>query len=198
MTKYSSTIKTRGFLYLEIKKAATLYLQGFSPYDIKEKALEGNIFILKTKNRRREIAATVLERIAALDRFLLGKLANGNLETGKQITLYSIMKTDRLFFEFMQETFFERLLFRDYILKPRDFNTFFQSKAEQSKQLASWTEYTFYKLSQVYRKILLEAGLAKREKKNLKILQAIMEEDVAGHIGESGNQIYLKPILGEV
>lgn len=198
MLKYSSTIKTRGFLYLEVKKASALYLQGFSFEDIKKKALEENIFLLKTKNRRREIAATILERINILDKFLLQKLVNSNLETGKQIVLYSIMKTDRLFFEFMQEIFREKLLLRDYTITAKDFSAFFQGKTEQSERLASWTDYTFYKLSQVYRKILVEAGLAKRNKRKLEIARALIEPDVARHIKDSGGGIYLNAIQGDV
>lgn len=198
MLKYSSTIKTRGFLYLEAKKAAALYLQGFSLEDIKKKALKENIFLLKTENRRKEIAATVLERIGTLDKFLLQKLVNGNLESSKLIVLYSIMKTDRLFFEFMREIFREKLLLRDYTLAARDFNTFFRVKTEQSEQLAAWTDYTFYKLGQVYRKILLEAGLAKRNKRELAIARALIEPDVARQIKDSGGGIYLKAIQGEV
>ena len=197
MLKYSSTIKTRGFLYLEAKKAAALHLQGFSLEDIKKKALKENIFLLKTENRRKEIAATVLERISTLDKFLLQKLVNGNLETGKQIVLYAIMKTDRLFFEFMQEIFREKLLLRDYTIAARDFSAFFQGKMEQSEQLAAWAEYTFYKLSQVYRKILLEAGLAKRNKRELAITRALIEPDVARQIRDSGGGIYLNAIQGE-
>ena len=197
MNNYSSTIKTRGFLYLEMKKASALYLQGSSRENIKRKALEDNIFLLNTENRRREIAATVLDRVSVLDQFLLERLVNGNLGVGKQIVLYSIMKTDRLFFEFMQEVFFEKLFLGDYILESKDFKVFFQRKAEQSKQMASWVEYTFYKLSQVYRKILLEAGLAKREKRKLKISRAVIEEDVARHIQKNGHEIYLKAVLGE-
>ncbi len=197
MLKYSSTIKTRGFLYLEAKKAAGLHLQGFSFEEIEKKAMEENIFLLKTENRRKEIAATVLERISKLDNYLLQKLAGGNLETGKQIVLYSIIKTDRLFFEFMQEVYREKLLLRDYTIAARDFSAFFQRKTEQSKQLASWVDYTFYKLSQVYKRILIEAGLAKKNKKVLEITGAVMEQDVATHIKDAGDHIYLKPMLGE-
>ena len=107
MPKYSSTIKTRGFLFHEAKKASTLYLQGFTFAEIMQKAVEENIFLLNTENRRKEIAATVLERIGTLDDFLHNKLVYGIQETGKQIVLYTINKTDRLFFEFMQEVYRE-------------------------------------------------------------------------------------------
>ena len=198
MGNYLSTIKTRGFLYLETKKAAALCLQGFSIESIMEKALKENIFLLKTKNRRREIAATILERLDSLDRFLLKKIVNGNLETGKLIAFYAIMKTDRLFFEFMLEVFRRKLLLRDGTITPGDFSSFFHSKAEQDGQVASWADYTFYKLSQVYRKILLEAGLAKRNKKNIEINRVLIEPDLVQYLENSGGQDLLRVLRGEI
>ncbi len=63
MLEYKSTIKARSYLYLELKKAANLYLQGFSIDDIRQKALDENIFSLNSENRIREIASTVSERL---------------------------------------------------------------------------------------------------------------------------------------
>lgn len=198
MPKYSTTIKTRGFLYLEAKKASSLYLQDFPAEEIKRKSLEENIFLLKTENRRKEIAVTVLERIGVLDDFMLKKLLNGNLETGKHIVLYSILKTDKLFYEFMQEVYREKFYLRDYTITGRDFSSFFLRKSEQCEQLSSLADYTFYKLSQVYKRILTEAGLARKNKKALEINRAVMEQDVVQHIIENGDKRYLEAMLGEV
>lgn len=186
------------FLFLELKKASGLYLQGLKADEIKKKALEENIFLLDTENRIKEIASTVLKRIEILDEFLLRKLTNGNLETSKQIALYAILKTDRLFFEFMQEVYREKYLLGDYIITDRDFNTFFQRKSEQCEQVASWKDYTLYKLKQVYKRILLQAGFVKKNKKNIQIVRPLMEEDVVEHLKSKGDQIYLQAMLGEI
>ncbi|HHX87863.1 MAG TPA: DUF1819 family protein [Firmicutes bacterium] len=50
-------------------------------------------------------------------------------------------------------------------------------------------DYTFYKLSQVYRKIVMEARLAKRNKRELEISRALVEPDLTRHIKDSGGQI---------
>ncbi|AZR71952.1 hypothetical protein BBF96_00135 [Anoxybacter fermentans] len=198
MTKYKSTIKSMAFLYLELKKASGLYLQGLKVDEIKKKAVEENIFLLNTESRIKEIASTVIKRLQVLDEFLLWKITNGSLETSKQIALYAIMKTDRLFFEFMQEVYREKYLLMDYIINDKDFSVFFQRKSEQSDQVASWKDYTFYKLKQVYKRILVEAGFAKKNKKNLEIIKPIMEEEVIEHLKNKGDQIYLQAMLGEV
>jgi acetone carboxylase gamma subunit len=194
--KYSSTIKSMAYLYLEIKKAAMLKIKGFKDFEIANKALQDNIFQVNTESRKREIASTVLKRLKVLDDYLLEKLANGSLETSKQIALYSIMKTDRLFFEFMTEVYREKYLLKDFIIMDKDFNIFFQRKMEQSVTVASWKEYTFYKLKQVYKRILSEAGFVKRQKKNIEIVPPIMAKDLIEHLKEIGDQPYLEAMLG--
>lgn len=198
MLKYKSTIKARSFLYLEMKKASNLYLQGFSIDEIKQKALEENIFLLKTESRIKEIASTIEDRMRALDDFLISKIAQGNLETSKQITLYSILKTDRLFFEFMQEVYCEKYLLMDYMITNKDFSIFFQRKAEQSQRVASWKDYTYYKLEQVYKRTLLEAGFARKSKTNIEITKPIMEKDIIDYLKGKGDDIYIKAMLGEM
>ncbi len=198
MQEYRSTIKARSFLYLELKKAAVLYLQGFSLEDIRKKALAENIFSLDTENRIKEIAATLSTRLQVLDEVLLHKLAAGDLETSKQIALYTILKTDRLFLEFMQEVYRDKFILKDYIITDQDFAIFFQRKAEQSDKVASWTDYTLYKLQQVYKRILIEAGLVKKNKKNVEIVNPLMEQELVDYLKQKGGSSYLQAMLGEI
>jgi hypothetical protein len=97
----------------------------------------------------------------------------------------------------MQDVYREKYLLKDYLITDQDFTTFFQRKSEQNTQVASWQDYTLYKLKQVYKRILIEAGFAKRNKKNIEITRVLMEKDVADHIKNRGDQIYLQAMLGE-
>jgi hypothetical protein len=198
MLQYTSILKSRPYLYLELKKAIGLIIQGFSIDGIKYKAIEENIFSVNTEARKKEIASTVTNRISVLDDFIMDKIANGSLQTSKQLALYSIIKTDRLFFEFMTEVYKEKILLNDMNLIDKDFNVFFRRKAEQSEKIASWKDYTFYKLGQVYKRILTEAGFIRNNKKEIEILPQIMEEEVMEHLKNIGDVSYLEAMLGEI
>lgn len=201
MTKeleYKSTIKSRPFLFKETKKVAALKIQGLNDIDIKNKAKIENIFQVNTETRRSEIASIVLQRLNAIDDYLIDKLANGNLSTSKQIAVYAIMKTDRLFFEFMYEVFREKLHLHDLILQDKDFNLFFDRKKEQSEKVASWDDYTFYKLKQVYIRILREAGFIKEQKKENIVEKPLVEVEVANHLKNIGDEKYLSVLMGEM
>lgn len=195
MLQYTSILKSRSFLYLELKKAAGLKIQGLNDKEIKEKAINENIFASGTESRKKEIASAVVTRLTELDEYITDRIVNGNLQTSKQLALYSILKTDRLFFEFMKEVYKEKIHLKDYILTDKDFNVFFRRKAEQSEKVASWQDYTFYKLGQVYKRILTEAGFIKSVGKEIEIVPQIIEEDVAEHLKEINEAAYLE-VLG--
>lgn len=195
--KYKSTIKSRPYLYKETKKAAILIKQGLSVDEIKTKSIEYNIFQLESEARKKEVASIIAARLKDLDEYIIDKISEGNVETSKILVLYAIIKTDRLFFEFINEVYREKLLLRDLFLRDKDFNTFFQGKREQSDKVASWAEYTLKKLKQVYIRILFECGLIENQKGDRKIKTPILESEVKEYLYKVGDKIYINAILGD-
>lgn len=196
--EYRSTIKTMPFLYLEVKKTSALKIQGLSDTEIKDKSISENIFQMNTEARRKEIASITLKRINVLDDFLIEKLVNGSVAVSKLINIYTIMKTDKLFFEFMKEVYAEKLLIKEFTISDKDFNIYFQRKKEQSEKVASWNEYTFYKLKQVFTRILFEAGLIRNQKGDREIIKPIIDEDLKRYLKSIGDKYYLDVLLGEI
>lgn len=199
MPTYSSILKTMGFLYLETKKAASLLLQGLTADGIKKKSLQENIFLMKTDIRKQEVASYIMNRLKTLDDFLLRKLTNGSLSTSKIIVFLSIMKTDRLLYEFMSEVFAEKIMLMDYTITARDFDSFFQRKSEQSEKVASWSDYTYGNLTRTYKNILINAGLAKEDsadKKKLHITKPVLEQEIIDHTKTTGDYEYIKALIG--
>jgi hypothetical protein len=144
MLQYTSILKSRPYLYLELKKAALLKIQGLDEENIKNKAIDENIFTVNTEARKREIASTVINRIEGLDDYILDKIVNGSLQTSKQLAIYSILKTDRLFFEFMKEVYKEKIILKDFIITDKDFNIFFRRNILLAK-------FIYMPLQQVHR-----------------------------------------------
>ncbi len=194
--KYRSTIKSRPFFYKETKMLAKLYLQRMNELEMNEQVIQRNIFQVKTETRKREIASTIKTRLKVLDDYLLRKLIAADIHTSKLIVLYAILQTDRLFYEFMHEVFSEKMAGFDMLLRDRDFNHFFEAKRQQSKTVAEWKEYTFYKLKQVYIRILFEAGLLKKQNGDREIRLPMMDPEVLEYIRNTGNANYINVIGG--
>lgn len=194
---YSSGIKAKPLFFIETKRVASLIYQGFIEHEIKEKAVRENLFQVATESRKKEIASTILKRLKTLDDLLLQKLVESDTETGKIITLYTILKTDRLFFEFMNEVYKDKFIVKESELTDSDFSLFFESRRQQSEKVASWKDYTFYKLQQVITRILIEAGLIKKTQKSLEIVSPLLNIDVKKHLQEIGDGLYVKILVGE-
>ena len=197
--KYSTSIKTKPFLYIELKKMAKFQEENnhLSKTKFKDKALEDDIFQYETKNRNKEIASVTLKRLEVLDEFLMKKLIYGSIDVSKQIALYTILKTDRLFYEFMEEVYKEKFLIGDPFLSDRDFNIFFQHKAEQSKKVDGWADYTYYKLKQVIIRVLFEANFI-TDQDERKIKRPIIPNEVIYHLEDKGDSKYIKAMLGGI
>lgn len=196
--EYKSTIKSRPYLYKETKKAATLMNHGVKVSELKNKSLEDNIFQLESEARKKEVASIITARLKDLDKYIIKKISEGNVETSKILVLYAIIKTDRLLFEFMNEVYKEKLILRDLFLRDKDFNIFFQNKREQSEKVASWTEYTFKKIKQVYVRTLFECGLIENQKGDRKIKTPILESEVKECLYKIGDKVYIDAILGVI
>lgn len=200
MTKgltYRSTIKTRPYFYNETKKMAQLILQDLSEAELQEQVMVENVLQFQTDRRRREVATTILNRINDLDELLLRSIVKGDTDTSKLIVLYTILKTDLLFYEFMNEVFKEKIQLLDRQLTNRDFINFFETKRQQSKTVAAWKDYTFYKLQQVYIRILFEAGLLKVQKEPREMQVGMMNSHVKEHLLSLGEHTYVEILTGE-
>lgn len=194
--EYKSTIKSMAYIYKETKKAASLINTGLNIKELKEKSLEDNIFQVESENRRREFASTIGNRLGELDEYLIERIISSDVETSKIIVLYSILKSDRLFFEFINEVYKEKILLKDLYIRDKDFAMFFQNKREQSERVSSWTEITFKKLKQVYIRILFESGLIVNQKGDKEIKVPIIDSSVKDYLYKIGDKIYINAILG--
>lgn len=194
---YSSTIKTRPYFYMETRKLAHHLLQGLNKEELLEKVMVDNILQFQTDRRKREVFTTIMKRLEQLDDELLHHLVNSDTETSKLLVLYSILKTDRLFFEFMNEVYKEKIHLLDMSLTNRDFFNFFEAKRQQSEKVASWKDYTFYKLQQVYIRILYEAGLLKTQKEPRELQVGMLNYTVKEHLLAKAEHTYIEILTGE-
>jgi hypothetical protein len=134
MTKeldYSANLTGASFLFLELKQVLKLKKMGMSDVEIKKKVIEENVFQYQFPSSLKRIVPSVIRRANVLDEVLEDFVLHGQLEMGKIINLYAIMKSDRLFFEFMNDVIREKLEANNYLLEKKDLNVFFISKAEQ-------------------------------------------------------------------
>ncbi|SMF90216.1 Putative inner membrane protein [Paenibacillus uliginis N3/975] len=194
--KYSATLTGAAFMLYEFKKVLSLLHEGRKESEIKEIVVSQNLFQYEVTSSLKRSLPSILRRVDTLDDTLKTMVLKESLEIGKMINLYAIMKTDRLFFEFMNEVIREKLESNNYLFEKKDLNLYFASKAEQDPGVAGWTEKTVNKLKQVILRILLESGILK-DKKTGELSRLMMEEQLKQHLIQIGDIAYVRA-MGEV
>lgn len=196
--EYTATNTGRPFSIIEMVIAAKLRNEGYTSIEIKEKSMEENIFQARSEHYKNKLAKTVNTRLDELDEYILHKLATGDMETAKQITIYSIMKSDKFFFEFMNEVYRDKIILREFEIKDSDINVFIQRKQEQVEQIANWTESTIKKLKSQYISMLQEASFINRTSESIEIVQPVLDSGLQAHLINIGDEAYIKAMIGEI
>ena len=196
--EYTATNTGRPFSFKAMIIGAKLKADGYTDKEIREKSKNENIFQSRSEHQRIKTASTVNKRLNMLDEQLINKLINGDSTTIKQIIIYSIMKSDRFFFEFMDEVYKDKIILREFIIKDSDINIFIKRKQEQIPQIAQWTESTLKKLKAQYLTMLQEANFLKRINGAIEIIPPVIDPSLYNHLLEIGDEAYLKAMIGEI
>jgi len=193
--EYSSSLNGASFLLFELKQVVKLKQFGLSNQEIRKKVIEENIFQFANKGRINRALPSIMKRADVIDDTLAQLMTEGSLEMTKVINLYSIMKTDLLFFEFMRELISEKLQNNDFTIEKKDLNVFFASKSEQSEKIASWSDMNAEKLKRAFMQVLFESGMLRNRRSN-ELNPLMIDEQIKHHLTFIGDTKYLRA-MGE-
>jgi hypothetical protein len=193
--QYSSTLNGASFLFYELKQVIGLKVQSLTDSEIKQKIQAENVFQNNMMSSSNRSLPSLIRRMHALDSNLQQLLLNETLEIGKTINLYAILKTDRLFFEFMNQIISGKLELSVYFLEKKDLNLFFITMAEQDATIASWSVQNVARLKRAYMRILLESGILKN-KKSGELNHLNLDEGIKRHLIAIGDIAFVRA-MGE-
>lgn len=190
--KYSSQIKDMGLLEKEMKIACQEYQNTKDLGVIIQKSISDNIFMVNTERRRKELAYKIIARMAVLDDYLIEQLANSPYSTAALLSLYALMKTDRMTFEFMNEVIKDKIELMNYRLTDIELNQFILCKSQQSELVAKWKDSNKIQVKSALRKIITDAGIIRDLGSVLMIMPPILDKQIYNHIVELGDKKYLE------
>ncbi|MCI1589810.1 DUF1819 family protein [Heyndrickxia oleronia] len=193
--EYSSSLNGASYLMFELKQVVKLKQMGETSPEIRRRVVEENLFQFENKGRINRTLPSIMKRAEVIDESLADLLLDGSIEMGKVINLYAIMKTDLLFFEFMNEVIGEKLHNNDLLIEKKDINVFFTAKAEQSEKVASWSATNTEKLKRAFIQVLFESGLLK-ERRGKELSRLIVDEQLKDHLIRIGDAKYVQA-MGE-
>lgn len=195
--KYTTTLNTRPFMYNETKEIAGLVRQGIAPEDIKKMVLQQNIFQLASNDRAVRFFNEILKRLKELDSFLMEQFIESDTSTSKAILLYALLKKDQLFYEWVREVVWDKLIIMEWHLTPKETMSFFETKREQNEAIRGWGENTKKRLVSAYHKTLVDAELAVFTNEGLQLQPLIISSDVRNYLKENKEKNTVEILLGE-
>lgn len=195
-TQYSAGLMSQSFWFLEFKKVVKLRQSGMDYEDIKKKCIDDNLFGAAKEYRALRMAGYVINRVKTMDDQLVKLFLSSELATQKLINLASILKTDRLFFEFVYEVYREKSILGVGVLEVADVNVFFTQKEAQSELIAGWTDSTKQKLRRCYLNFMTDANLLTETNKKKMITPPIVDIAFERYLISNGEEALLKALTG--
>ena len=170
---YKTTIIRSALWYNESKKTVKYMLSGLNKTEITQKATQENIYQVNTETRSKNIANTTFNRMSVYSEELLEEFLKTDIITSKVMVLISVMATDKLFYEYMNEVYREH-------------------KRVESEKISQWSQEVIRRMRSTYIKLLKEAGLID-QKNNIKAIY--IDYEIEKLLRKSNLEIFLDIII---
>lgn len=194
--KYSAGLVSQSFWFVEFKKILILLEKGKTEEEIKTLCLEENLFGAAKEYRARRIYGYIWNRVRQLDEPLIKLFNESDLSTQKIMNLVCILRTDRLFFEFLYEVYREKAILGFEKIEDSDINIFFNGKEVQNDDIAAWTDGTKKKLRNIYKNYMVDANLLAEKNKEKMITLPILDIALERYLEANGQQDIVKALTG--
>ena len=196
--EYSAGIVSKGFWFLEFKKFLEFLKDGKNENEIRKMQEEENIFSAPSKDYGKRIFSEINKRIKVLPGDIKELFFESDTGTQKIINLLSIMVTDKLFFEYVYNSYRNELLLGTKEYNPGVVMKFLKEKAEQNEEIAKFSEKTLKRMQGTYGNYLKEAGLLEEKNKEILYGKVYLDYELEKLLRENNMEIYIKTLKGEV
>lgn len=195
--KYSASLMSQSFWFVEFRNLVKLAASGMSIEEIKKKCLEENLVGALTENRIKRTTGYLINRLKQMDEKMIKIFCDADVATQKIINLVTMLRTDRLFFEFMYEVYRDKVILGVPELVSSDVNIFFSKKEIQSEEVAGWKDTTRRKLGICYLNYLADANLLTVVDKKKMITPPVLDIVLERYLQASGDEAISKAITGD-
>lgn len=193
---YSAGLMSQSFWFLEFKKVVSLRQAGTTYDNIKKKCVENNLFGAAKEYRALRMSGYIVNRVKSMDEELIDLFLKANIETQKLINLITILRRDRLFFEFVYEVYREKVILGAETMEDVDVNVFISQKEMQNDVISGWKDSTKKHLKSNYLNFMTDANLLTVIDKRKTITPPIIDTALEQYLRISGEEVMIKALTG--
>lgn len=189
---YKTTITNTSFWYNESQKTVKFMLDGLTKTEINRLTSDENTYQVNSINRSKHIANVTYNRMSVYSEELLEKFIQTDVTTSKIMVLISILSTDKLFYEYMNEVFKEHKLLGDKQVSHRELDKFMEHKKIENEKIANWSDDVISRIERAYFTFIRDSGLMD-EDKNIK--EVYIDYEVQKQLKDEGFEQFTDIIL---
>lgn len=189
--RYNGALTREQFMFQEMRITSRLKLEGLNDQDILARVYEDNLFQYPTEREIKSKCRACLRRLDSISDlpYILFTLAHGTISEAKQAALVALMCQSLLMQDFMITVIGEKFRRLDMTLTRRDMNLFFERLAEQSEEVASWSDKTVNKLKAVIRSCLRETEYLQGTEETL--YPVLLSDEFSSTLKDAGRKNFL-------
>ena len=196
--EYSAGIVSKGFWFLEFKKFLEFLKDGKNENEIRKMQEKENIFSAPSKDYGKRIFSEINKRTKELSEDIKTLFFKVDVGTMKIINLLSVMQTDKLFFEYVYNSYRNEMLLGTKEYSPNSVKKFLDEKSLQNEEVAKFTENTKKRMRGSYGNYLKEAGLLEENKGKILYRKIYLDYELENLLRENKMEMYIKALQGEV
>ncbi len=151
-------ITAGSLLVHESRKVATLFREGLTPAEIKDRVVSENLFQKRSPETASRQCRLILKRLLSMNPDFWTMICDGPLPLTKQALLACAIKDSRFLGDFMRDVLKRRAMAHDDQLRFGDWDRFLEMCEVIDPELSKLKESTSKKLRQVIIRILVESG----------------------------------------
>lgn len=193
---YSAGLVSQSFWFPEMRTILKMILSGMDEKEIRQKCITENLFGMPNERRILEVYLRMKARSSRLDEPMMRLFMESDLATQKLINLVSILRGDRLFFEFINEVYREKVILGQTEIADMDINAFFTRKGAEEEFVENLSDATKRRLRGSYKNYLKDAGMITADGKKYFITVPIMDIVLERKLIADGEESIVKAITG--
>ena len=194
--KYSSGLVAESFWFIEFKDYLKLKRDNLTDDEIKYKIIQNNLFGAPNENRARRVYGYIKRRTDSLDENAIELFFNSDLSTQRLFNLVCILRNSRIFFEFINEVYREKVILGIETLETSDIRIFFNNKMIQSEEISEWKEPTKKRIQGSFMTMLTESKLLIKRGNNKHINPPIVDILFEKYLEANGETDIIKAMTG--
>jgi hypothetical protein len=196
INKYTTGLTGEPFLFNESRLLADFLTNGEEIESLHKRNLSENLIMHKKAGSLKRVTSPIFRRLSIISPTAMQILAHDDIASAKLILLIAAAKTDRLVRDFLTNVYADKLALKSSKIDKSDIERYFESVYIEEPYLRDSTEQTKSKLKQQLMKIIVEAGLVKKQDSIFLVTQPNITNKLANQLVADGDSEYAKVIGG--